>query len=60
MKIIPNWLNKLLKCHFCGTTKSVKYTIELHGAICDNKPLEVCVCNKCALIHEQRSDNNAE
>ena len=54
MKYIPDWQNKLLRCHFCGTTKSVKYTIELHGAICDNKPLEVCVCNKCALMHEEK------
>jgi hypothetical protein len=50
MKIIPNWQDKLLKCHFCGTNKSVKYAVELHGAICDNKHLEVCVCNKCALL----------
>lgn len=51
MKIIPNWQDKLLRCHFCGETRSVKYVVELKGAVCDNKPLEVCACNKCALIH---------
>lgn len=57
MKLIPDWQNKLLKCHFCKTTKSVKYAVELFGAICDNKRLEVCACNKCALMYEgKRSD----
>ena len=51
MKIIPNWQDKLLWCYFCGETKSVKYIVELKGAICDNKRLEVCACNKCALIY---------
>lgn len=54
MKLIPNWQDKLLRCHFCGTTKSVKYAVELKGAYCDNKRLEVFACNKCALI---RSEN---
>ena len=51
MKLIPNWRNMILRCHFCGTRNSVKYIVELHGAIYDNKPFEVCACNKCALIY---------
>lgn len=47
MKLIPNWQDKSLRCHFCGTTKSVKYTVESN----DNKSQEVYACNKCALIH---------
>ena len=57
MKLIPKWQDKLLRCHFCGTNKSVKYAVELHGAICDNKPLEVSVCNKCALLYDKERDN---
>ena len=58
MKLIPNWQNKLLKCQFCGTTKSVKYTVELHGANCEIKPLELYACNKCALLHDKGSGYN--
>ena len=58
MKLIPNWQDKLLQCHFCGETRSVKYVVELNGAICDNKPLEVCACNKCALIHSNDKKQN--
>ena len=54
MKLIPNWQEKDLTCHFCGTKKSVKYKTKL--IIIDTLPLadeterEVCVCNKCALL----------
>lgn len=40
LKLIDNWQNKNLKCHFCGTTKSVKYVFSRNGAV-------VCACNKC-------------
>lgn len=56
MKYIPNWQDKSLRCHFCGTTKSVKYTVELFGASCDDKRVEVCACNKCALIHSTKEN----
>jgi hypothetical protein len=40
-KLIPDYRNKNLKCHFCEETRSVKYE-----AIIDSK--KVCLCNKCA------------
>ena len=47
VKIIPNWKEKNLMCHFCGETRSVKYTVyfedyDLHDY--------VPCCNKCALM----------
>lgn len=38
--LIKDWQNKGLKCNFCGTTKSVKYSVSMNGAV-------VCSCNKC-------------
>lgn len=57
MKYIENWQNKKLKCYFCGETKSVKYTIKIFDGIADNKPTEVCVCNKCVLVHKEENHN---
>jgi transcription elongation factor Elf1 len=54
MKLIPDWSNKNLQCHFCGATKSVKYTMEVLNPVVDNKPTEVCVCNKCALRYNNK------
>lgn len=51
MKYIENWQDKNLRCHICGETRSVKYTIEIFDPVVDNKPTEVCVCNKCALLY---------
>lgn len=51
MKIIENWWDKQLTCHFCGETRSVKYTTKIFVPVIDDKPTEVYVCNKCALIH---------
>jgi hypothetical protein len=48
-KLISNWRNKNLRCHFCGETRSVKYTMKIFDPIVDSKSTEVCVCNKCAL-----------
>lgn len=42
LRVIPNWEEKKLKCHFCGTQKSVKYAVSIYGAV-------KCACNKCAL-----------
>ena len=40
LKLIENWQNKDLKCHFCETTKDVKYAVSMNGAV-------VCACGKC-------------
>ena len=49
MKLIPNWQNQNLICHFCGTNKNVKYKLNV---ITINTPLmrterEVCACDNC-------------
>lgn len=49
MRIIEDWWNKNLRCHFCGETRSVKYEEEVFDPVVSNKPTKVCVCNKCAL-----------
>ena len=49
MNIIPDWRNKKLRCHFCDETRSVKYMMKIVDPVVDDKPTEVCVCNKCAL-----------
>lgn len=41
--IISERSKKYLKCHFCGTNKSVKYEVNVNGK-------KVCVCNRCVLI----------
>lgn len=49
MKLISNWQSKNLRCHLCGETRSVKYTMKIFYPTIDSEPTEVCVCNKCAL-----------
>ena len=44
LDLIPNWWEKNLTCHFCGSDKSVKYTWRSNGAV-------VPCCNKCALTY---------
>lgn len=44
LDLIPNWWEKNLTCHFCGSDRSVKYARRSNGAV-------VPVCNKCALIY---------
>lgn len=46
--LIPDWTKKNLQCYFCGTTKSVKYEMEM-----DDKPTKVYVCNKCVTLHNK-------
>ena len=46
--LIPDWNKKNLQCDFCGTTKSVKYEMEI-----DDKATKVCVCNKCVILHNK-------
>lgn len=47
--LIPDWQTKNLRCHFCGETRSVKYSMEVHNPIIHDGPTKVAVCNKCAL-----------
>ena len=54
MKLIPDWRNKNLRCHFCGETRSVKYMMGIFDPVVDDKPTEVCVCNKCALRYNNK------
>lgn len=54
MKLIPDWRNKNLRCHFCDETRSVKYTMKIFDPVVDNKPTEVCVCNKCVLRYNNK------
>ena len=49
IRLIPNWQNKNLRCHFCNEVKSVKYEAEIFDPVIFDKPVTVCVCNKCAL-----------
>lgn len=51
MKLIADWTTKQYRCHICGTTKSVKYLMTVYDPVVDDKPVEVPVCNKCALLH---------
>ena len=53
MKYIENWQNKDLRCHFCGQTKSVKYTVELTEY---EGTKEVPCCNRCVLRFGGGSD----
>ena len=39
-------METIISCHFCGTTKSVKYVVEIIDPI-DNKPTQVKCCNRC-------------
>ena len=47
--LIVDWQHKNLSCYFCGETRSVKYKTEVINPIESDKPIQVCVCNKCAL-----------
>lgn len=48
MKLIPKWPLKRNRCYFCGTTKSVKYHIDVPSDNGDGYKIVNC-CNKCAL-----------
>lgn len=56
IKIINDWQHKRLRCHECGTTKSVKYETIVHNPVEDDKPLRIALCNKCALSYEDGSN----
>ena len=44
LDLIPNWREKNLTCHICGSEKSVKYTWRSNGMVFP-------CCNKCALTY---------
>ena len=52
MKLIPNWQDQNLTCHFCGTKKSVKYKMNVivTDPISAETKREVCTCNRCVLL----------
>lgn len=54
MTLIPVEHRKYCRCYFCGTTKSVKYTVTINDPILANEPSNVCCCNKCALVFNDK------
>lgn len=54
MKLIPDWRTKNLRCHFCGKTQSVKYSMKILNPVVSDKPTDVCVCNLCALRYSDK------
>lgn len=54
MNVIPiNDRHPQMRCWFCRTNKSVKYTAKMVNTnpISENRYMDILVCNKCALIH---------
>lgn len=52
MKLKPDWQKENnICCYFCGTTRSVKYEIDLLNVYGD-RVLTVDACNKCALLSD--------
>ena len=54
MKIIPiSERRESMRCWFCRTNKSVKYTARIVNTNpnSENKYMKILVCNKCALNH---------
>lgn len=51
MKLIPNWQEQDLTCHFCGTKKSVKYQVRaaIGNGFVPSRIDKVPCCNMCAL-----------
>lgn len=52
--LIRNWQEKNLRCHFCGKTQSVKYTMNVHDPDISDKEITICVCNKCVLLNANK------
>lgn len=51
LKVVENWQNRDIACHFCLETRSVKYTVTVIDPTIKETPTEVYCCNKCALFH---------
>ena len=54
MNVIPIEKRNKCKYYFCGTTKSVKYIVKINDTIFSDKPSNVCCCNKCALVFNDK------
>lgn len=50
LQLIPIDKREGKRCYFCGTSLSVKYTMEINDPVISNKPSKVYCCNKCALL----------
>lgn len=57
MKIISNWKEKKLRCHFCGETRSVKYMVYLEEYEFHD---DVPCCNKCALLFDHPTEKGGK
>ena len=56
MKLKPDWQKENNTCcYFCGTTRSVKYEIDLLNVYGD-RVLTVDACNKCALLNDHPTE----
>lgn len=51
-QLIPIDKRKGKRCHFCGTTLSVKYEIDINDPVISNKSSKVCCCSRCALLYD--------
>lgn len=54
LKLIADWHKQKLRCHFCGTEKSVKYLGTVLDPVVDSKPIEVCICNRCVAVYNDK------
>ena len=56
MKLIPNWQDQNLTCHFCGSTRSVKYYVRtaMGNGWTPSRIDKVPCCNKCALTRNKQ------
>lgn len=53
ISMIPPEKRGNCRCHFCGETRSVKYTVEIFDPVISCSPSEVCCCNKCFLRYSE-------
>ena len=48
IKLLTSKERKYKCCYFCGTTRSVKYVVEVNAPeLNKDAPSRVCCCNKC-------------
>ena len=55
-QLIPIDKRKGKRCHFCGTTLSVKYEIDINDPVISNKSSKVYCCNRCALFFDNQRE----
>ena len=56
LQLIPVDKRKGKRCHFCGTTLSVKYEIDINDPVISNKSSKVYCCNRCALSFDNQRE----